>query len=198
MEQVSAPLLFPWKRAVTPQEGVERGKQQVPLLALPRQSPGKDGNNAPPNQGFGGGCLFGAKQCGLLSVIQTKMPPPAGLQCFVLKALGESLLYMLPGGYSAAHSVAWGRQIRRNSSAPHSLLTWVGHSWNSKAPHACPQRLFIAPLGAPRCGVQRPVLTSVRLPSVHRLGARGWLGPSLRFIAQGGIPTSSGVQRRKE
>lgn len=70
-----------------------------------------------------------------------------------------------------------------------------GPEGNLKAPDACPQVLFIAPLGTQRRGVQMPVLTSERLPSVRRLGASGWLGPSLRFIAQGGTPTRSGVWR---
>lgn len=84
-----APLVS-LEEGVTPQEGVERGKRGVPLPALPRQSPGKNGNNTPPNQGFRGACLFGAKHCGLFSVVQSKV---RGLQCLVLKALGEYLLH---------------------------------------------------------------------------------------------------------
>lgn len=59
---------------------------------------------------------------------------------------------------------------------------------NVKAPHACPQVLFMAPLGTQRRGVQMPVLTSVRLPSVRRLGASGWLEPGLRFYCPGRHP----------
>lgn len=55
--------------------------------------------------------------------------PPEGLQCFVLKALGEYLLRtcFLEDAQQLV-PVLGVRLIRRNISAQHILVTWCGHS----------------------------------------------------------------------